>query len=266
MSSGEQWIDYDLTIVPEDQGAGLIEQPPAELLSSFADIPWYEEIAAGDMIPAAKRKELAAERWPLQRATIGPIQSQGRTGACVGFSTAKGVTMTLARRYGQEFYVELSGMSVYDQIGSSVSSGAYIPDGIAYASETGPLPLRGATGADKYEITFPGLTWKWKRPEGWREVAGQFVITQAAKASGVDMIQSAMINNLCGIVGRSRHAIPYCGCRPSDLAIPYANSWSPEWGDEGIGYDSVSTYRGLIVYLILEVKFRPDIPLPIPAG
>ena len=31
MSALDRWIDYDLTIVPDDQSAGLIEQPPFPL-------------------------------------------------------------------------------------------------------------------------------------------------------------------------------------------------------------------------------------------
>lgn len=262
MSTGNQWIDYDLSIVPEDQGSGLIEQPPAELLASFAELEWYDELCADEMVPRSQWKELSEQTWPLHRKQIGPIQSQGQTGACVGFSVAKGVSGTLLRRFGFANYVELSGMSIYDKIGRTVGSGAYIPDGIKYATDVGALPLRGATGADRYDITFPGLTWKWSRPNGWDKVAGMFRITKAAKIQGEEMHVSSGIKGRWAIVGRSQHAIPYCGYRYPDR--PYANSWSQNWGDQGIGYDSPRVFANLVGYVILEVEFRPDIPLPLP--
>ena len=262
MSTGSQFIDVDLSVPPPGQGGGLIEQPPAELLASYADVPWFDEICASEMIPRSQWPSLSAERWPEQRKTIGPIQSQGNTGSCVGHAVAKAISMTLFARYGWQYYVECSGMSIYDQIGRTVSSGAYIPDGIAYATSTGPLPLRGGTNADKYPVTFPGVTWRWSRPSGWQAVAGLFKIVKSAKVQGAEMMVSAVLNNRKVIVGRSQHAIPYCGYRHPQCA--YANSWGGSWSDQGIGYDSENTFRNLVGYVILEVAFRPDIVLPTP--
>jgi hypothetical protein len=89
-------------------------------------------------------------------------------------------------------------------------------------------------------------------------------VTKAAKAQGAEMIASALIKKRCGIWGRSRHCVPPCyldfdGNSPM---AAYPNSWTPGWGDEGWGYDSERVFSGLIMYVILEVAFRPGIPLP----
>jgi hypothetical protein len=154
-------------------------------------------------------------------------------------------------------------MSVYDLIGRSLMSGAYIPDGVQCLIETGPLPLDTTENRAKYAVCFPGLSYKWKRPAGWQNVAKLFRVTKAAKAQGTEMIASALLKKRCGIWGRKRHCVPPCyldfdGNSPM---VAYPNSWGA-WGDEGWGYDSESVFRDLVMYVILEVAFRPDIPLP----
>lgn len=255
-----QWIDYDLTVTPDDHGAGLIEQPPAELLASFQGLPWYDEICADEMIPRSRWKDLALSLRTDLRSTVAQIYSQGATGSCVGFSTAQAVEVTLNRRYGKRNRVPLSGMSVYDQIGRSLQSGAYIPDGIAFVQESGPLPLRTAATQDKYPVTFPYLEWKWRRPSNWKDTARLFRVTKAAKAQGADMIASALLKRRVGVVGRSRHAIPYVYLDFSgNLPLAaYANSWG-SWGDGGFGYDSERVFGSLVMYVILEVASRPDL-------
>jgi hypothetical protein len=196
------------------------------------------------------------------------IYSQGKTSACVGFATAQAVETTLTRRYGAKNHVPLSGMDVYSDIGSSLMSGAYIPDGIERATEIGVLPLRDPTTEGKYAVTFPGLEYKWRRPAGWNPVAGMFRVTKAAKAQGKEMIASALIKGRCGFYGRSRHCVPpvWLDFEGNTPLAAYANSWDKTWGDNGIGYDSERVFSSLIMYVILEVSFRPNIELPPLAG
>lgn len=254
-----RWIDYDLTIVPDDQGTGLIEQPPAELLASFAALPWFDEICAEDMVPRSEWKTRSEAVKADLRATVAEIYSQGRTSACVGFGTAQAVETTIYRRYGRRHRVPLSGMDIYSDIGNTLMSGAYIPDGIARASEIGVLPLRTLATAAKYAVTFPGLEYRWTRPEGWKNVAKLFRVKKAAKVQGAEMIVSALLRGRVVIVGRSRHCVPYVLYDFPNAG--YANSWSPEWGDAGFGYDSESTFKNLVGYVPLEIATRPDLTL-----
>lgn len=263
-----RWIDVDLSTPPDGHGTGLIEQPPAELLASFSGIPWYDEIASDEMVPRDQWKAMAAERKAHFRATVAEIYSQGSTSACVGFGSAQACEVTLNRRYGRKHRVALSGMSVYDQIGDTIRSGAYIPDGMAFLQDAGPLPLDTPANRLLYGSNcFPDLEWKWQRPKAWKDTAKLFRVTKAAKAQGADMVASALLKGRCGIWGRDHHCVPPCyldfaGNTP---VAAYPNSWTKEWGDEGWGYDSESVFKNLVMYVILEVSTRPDLNLPVVA-
>ena len=253
-------IDYDFTIVPADQSTGWIEQSEGELLAAMAGLPWFDEICADEMVP---RNEWAARSEATKagyRATVARIYSQGRTSACVGFGSAQALETTCTRRYGLKNHVPLAGMDVYSDIGRSLMSGAYIPDGMERISTIGCLPLRDPATVGKFSITFPGLEYKWDRPSGWKEVAGQFKVTKAAKVQGKEMMVSAALKGRCIIVGRSRHCVPYVYYDYPNMA--YGNSWSPDWGDDGFGFDSERTFGSLVGYVPLEVSFRPGIELP----
>ena len=256
-----RFIDVDLSVPPEGHATGLIEQPPAELLASYQDLPWFDEICRDDMVPRSQWRDRAERVKAALRGTVAEIYSQGRTSACVGFACAQACETTHNRRYGRRHRVPLSGMSVYDQIGRTLMSGAYIPDGVAFLQQAGPLPLQTAATAAKYAVTFPGLEYRWSRPAGWRDVARLFRVTKAAKAQGADMVASALIKGRAGIVGRDNHAIPYVllDFNGSAPVACYANSWSKDWGDAGFGYDSERVFGGLVMYVILEVAARPDL-------
>lgn len=255
-----RWIDVDFTIPPEDQATGLIEQPPAELLGSYAEIPWFDELCASDMIPKSEWRARSEATKAAFRKTVVEIYSQGRTSACVGFGTAQAVETTLTRRYGVKHRVPLAGMDIYTDIGRTLMSGAYIPDGIKRVSEIGVLPLRTPATQGKYAVTFPGLEYRWSRPAGWREVSGWFRVTKAAKVQGAEMHVSAALKGRAIVVGRKQHCVPYLLYDWPNMG--YANSWSAQWGDAGWGYDSERTFRDLVGYVILEVAFRPDIAVP----
>lgn len=263
MSIDSKWIDYDLSIVPDDQSAGLIEQPPEELLASFADLPWFDEICADEMVPRSEWKARSEAVWPDLRATVTQIYSQGNEGSCVGFSITQGIETTLRRTYGLRHWVSLSGMSLYKRIGRSAGSGAYIPDGIAEATADGVLPVDSAENKARYPHTHPRTGFGNRLPSGWEQTGRLFRITKAAKAQGADMVASALLKKRAGIVGRSRHAIPYVGLTfdGNSPVAAYANSWG-NWGDNGIGYDSERTFSNLTLYVILEVAVRPDLEVP----
>jgi hypothetical protein len=188
-----KYIDVDLTVIPEDQSSGLKEQPPAELLASYQDLPWFDEICGDDMVPRSEWRARSEATWEHLRASVAEIYSQGRTSACVGFSCGQGLETTLTRRYGRKHRVPVSGMSIYDQIGNTLMSGAYIPDGIALISGPGALPLRTAETAANYVVTFPGLDYKWRRPSNSGDVSRMFRVTKAAKAQGAEMVASARL-------------------------------------------------------------------------
>lgn len=259
-----KWIDLDLEHeCPDDQGLGCLMQPESDLLAAYDGLPWFDEICAEDMVPRSEWRDRALAIRADLRATTVEIYSQGRTSACVGFGSAQACETMLTRAYGRKHRVPLSGMSVYDQIGSTLMSGAYIPDGMAFLQEVGPLPLDTAENRAKYAACFPGLDYRWKRPTGWKDTSKLFKVVKAAKAQGAEMIASALLKKRCGIVGRSRHCVPYTylDFSGNSPVAAYANSWNG-WGDGGFGYDSERVFGSLVCYVILEVAVRPDLGLP----
>lgn len=251
-----RFIDVDLSVVPDDQSAGLIEQTDDEIMASFGpSLGSFEDDYPHLMVPRAKRKEYAERNWATQRKTVHQIYSQGRTSACVGFGAAQALEVTRARRYGVENHVSLSGMFVYKHIGRTLMSGAYIPDGMETIVEKGTLPLSSPENDDRFEHTWGLQDWSSRIPREAYSTARNFRVSKWGIARGKDEIESAMLNNLCGIVGRSRHCVPYVGLtwHRGGFYVPYANSWSFDWGDEGFGFDSERVYRNLSLYLILEV-------------
>jgi hypothetical protein len=258
------YLDVDFTVVPDEQTTGLIEESDDEILLAAGDIGSFESEYPSLMISKSKRKDLANLKWPQQRRTVAQIYSQGRTSACVGFGSAQALEITRTRRYGRANRVALAGMSVYRAISSRLMAGAMISDGMKQIVKVGVLPLSNPENDAKCELTLDLLDWSGKIPRGWEKHANSFRVSKWATARGSDEIESALLNDFCGIVGRSRHCVPYVGLtwsKNSPVAA-YANSWSESFGDRGFGYDSQRTYRALTLYVILEIVVSKDLEVP----
>lgn len=247
-------IDVDFDSDPHD--TGLIPQTFDEVLAGAESIVGsFEETYPQLMVPRSRRKEIASQKWNPQRATVKQIYSQSRTSACVGFGSAQALETTIVRRYGSANHVKLSGMSVYKEIGRTLMSGAYISDGMNQIVTTGALPLATPDNKDRFPLTWGLLDWSGRFPTGWERAANEFRVAKWATARGADEIESALLNDFTGIVGRSRHCVPYCGLtyEGRNSYAAYANSWGSDWGDLGWGYDSSRIYDNLTLFLILDV-------------
>jgi len=258
-----KFVDLDLSDVPDGEGTGLIEETESQVLMATGEMKSFEEEYPALMLTKDERRELALKNWDKQLDTIEKIYSQGQTSACVGFGIAQAMEITYTRRFGEENHTSLSGMFIYRYIGRTLMSGAMISDGMKRAANIGTLPMTGSENEDKFDLTWDRLAYRTDPPSGWEDKI-QHRVTKWATARGADEIESAMANNFCGIVGRSRHCVPYVGLKVEgrDAFVPYANSWSPSWGDDGIGYDSLRVYRNLTLYVILEVAVPSFMPIP----
>ena len=265
MTIDNKHIDVDFTVVPDDQTTGLIEESDDDILMATGDIGSFETEYPALMVPTSKRKDLANRNWPQQRQTVVQIYSQGRTAACVGFGSAQALEITRTRRYGTKNHISLSGMSVYKEIAiGSLMSGAMISDGMRQIVKVGALPLANEENNEQFDLTWGVVDWSTRFPSGWEEHAKSFRVSKWARARGSDEIESALLNGFCGIVGRSRHCVPYVGLswsKNSPVAA-YANSWSESFGELGIGYDSQRTYRALTLYVILEIVVNTNLEVP----
>jgi hypothetical protein len=184
---------------------------------------------------------------------------------CVGFACTQALETTLTRRFGRRHWVDLSGVSLYKRIGRSASSGAYIPDGIKEIRERGVLPVNSPVNIQNYRHTHPRTGFSRVLPNGWTETAKLFRASRVATCRGADEIFSALFGGFCGVVGRSRHAVPYVYPQYSGNTYycVYANSWGSSWGSNGgFGFDSESVFRNLTMYVILDVVIRPEFSVP----
>jgi hypothetical protein len=262
-------IDVDLTIPPEGKGKGLIELPEDELETFASSMPTFEAaVGPGIMVPPSKYKELSLKRMATkqQRNDVTKIYNQGSFGSCTGFAAAQVVETTRRRRFGLQYWVSLSGLSVYMQIpGVTENSGATIKAAMAAACNVGPLPTNTPVNTANYQHTHPLRTWQ-RLPPGFEPTANMFRGGQFVVARGRDEIFSAMLNDFCGMVGRQGHAVPYVDAawseRYGELLVPFANSYDQDWGDEGFGYDSRRIVDSMICYVLINTAVSPDLPIP----
>jgi hypothetical protein len=263
-----RFVDVDFSDVPVDpesgelMGRGLIEQTNAELMAALPSVPYFEDAYPELMVPVSRRRELAERQYQKQRITTRKIKNQGNFGSCVGFAAAQALETFLFRKYGIAYWVWLSGMSVYRRIGNSPGSGAIIIDGITAVTD-GALPAPVPENSKwAFKHTMHEREWN-QMPLGWLDTGRMFHVTKWAKARGRDEIESALLNDKTGLVGRNSHSICYPTlCYDDGFYVPYPNSWQESWGDNGWGFDSQRTYSNLVMYFIIDVAVRSDIVIP----
>lgn len=262
MINGTRFIDIDLTVPPPGLGKGLIE-PDANALMREGSIESFEAARPGAMVPRSEWKDRSQRLLNQYRDDVTQIYDQGSNGSCVGFAAAQMLEVMLRRRYGKKNWVSLTGMSIYKRIGRSAGSGAMVADGMDAVIE-GVLPADTPENKAKYPHTHNFRNFSTPLPSGWQETAKLFRGQRFVVARGIDEIASALINGYCGIVGRSGHCIPYVylDFNGDNPVCAYANSWTPQWKDEGFGYDSESVTRNITCWILLDVATRPDLEIP----
>lgn len=261
-----RFIDTDLGY--EAKSLGI---PPGNLgIGSFA-APFYED--AVDLIAESQWKELA----DLAQATktslawlIVWILNQRSEGSCVGFAFTQGVQALMAKVFGKEFAVHMSGVSTYKQIGSSPNSGAMVSDGQEAVMTTGLLPLDTPENRTRFKHVFPENGFRTPFPDGWKETAANFRVTESHVVRSVPGLVTALLKGHPVIVGRSGHSICYLDIifKGNDMFAVYVNSWG-QWGfgagghDYGFGLDSIRSIRSAAGWAAaLRTPVVPTFQLP----
>lgn len=264
MTIGTQHIDLDLSVAPDGFSKGLIEMDDEEIFA--ASLPSFEVERKGLMVPRAKWKEMALKRMATKSARndVTKIYSQGNISSCTGFASTQLVEVTRRRRYGLPNWVSLSGLATYMGIqGVTRNSGASIRAAMDVICRVGPLPQDTPENRAEFEHTFPLATWQ-KLPPGSEKTSKRFRGMRFCVARGIDQVFSGLLGDLCGMVGRDQHAVPYIDAAWSEKidepVCPFANSWGPAFGDGGIGYDSLRITRDIICYFLLDVVTGPELP------
>ena len=266
MTITNEFIDHDMT-PPEGVATGLIEQDA----ESFASGVLCMDIeATGNLIPRSQWDDWAFRREPVLRASVRTILNQGREGSCVGNACVGAAMVCSALQYGSNWR-ELSAMSLYERIGRSPQSGAYIPDGVTELLDRGALPLDTAANEDEFKLVYPatGFNPRRLRKLDWEPTAKLFRVTGALRINTVEGWFTALVKGWPVVYGRQGHCIYSVLPKKSrgKWYFGYANSWG-QWGDElngtvgkGLGWDSERTIANCVGYAIRDVTRRPRIEM-----
>lgn len=189
------------------------------------------------MLTEAECREVAEE---LERTGGGlerlvtRIFNQGREGSCVGNAGTQGHQVKQAQQFGKANVIQLSAVSLYQLIGRSPSSGAYVPDALTKSRDVGILPLDTPENRARFGVhVMPHTGFYSKRQPGWEEVAGQFRVLEAFKINTFLGLISAQLSGHPVVVGRQGHSILYL--RPIFKNGRWHNLYVNSWGDWGVG-------------------------------
>jgi hypothetical protein len=236
-----KWIDVDFARQPEFVVGNLGFRGDKGRFAKYSDVAqvhpesqWKELIAAMD-----------ADGGGLDRC-VSRIYNQRNEGSCVANAFGQANEIVQFRQFGKALVTALSAISLYKRIGRSPSSGAMVDDGMEESSSRGILPLDTPENRAKFgNHVMPPTGFSTPYPDGWEATAAKFKTLEWTVCDSVPELISALINGHPVVVGRSGHSI--CYTRPmfkdGSLVVKYANSWSPEWGDGGFGYDSQGLIR-----------------------
>ena len=219
---------------------GLIPENPAE------GEPIFE-----DAIPLIPR-----EQWPTAIKAIDDnggsldllvveIKDQGQEGACVSDATVQSMQLAQAIRRGKKGVIKLSAISLYKQVGRTAGGGSMVSDNLRAATGVGVLPLTSPDNSALFPHTMPNTGFHRSYPDGWKDTAKRFRVNEVYDVRSFDGFITALLRGYPVVYGRSGHSI--CAVRPvyknGRLYVKYANSWTPQWGENGYGYDSESMIR-----------------------
>lgn len=201
---------------------------------------------------AAEQQEVEGSlEWLIKR-----IFDQGQEGSCVGNAGTQGNMVIQAIQFGLENVIDMSAISLYQLIGRSAQSGAMVSAALDAMRDTGIIPLDTPENRARFgNIVMPHRGFKTRRPQGWQEIAKQFLTPEWDIIRTFQGLKTAAAKRKPIIVGREGHSILYIGLRWANrFLFPYVNSWRESWGmamanfTGGFGIDSESQAKKSAVW------------------
>ncbi len=191
-----------------------------------------------------------SKRFPIRRmARLIRWICEQVMGSCVGMSCKNCVEAGEYHMFGNFYDREASGMSMYQRIGRSPSSGAYIGDAADEIEERGILPAHGmvdVTGTEYPHTLQVNGGWRDRPSAGWEATAEAW---RAATYVCSDAESGARLLYDCWLsyqFGRSRHALR--AWRIDEEGYWYENSWGDDWGMFGKSVGKDRRFYGGPVY------------------
>lgn len=235
----DRGLDVDFTKDPHyvfgDLGARTFNCPSYEQrFGTLSDAEIEEAIDAAD--EAGGSLDLLVSR----------IMDQRQEGSCASNATAQAVEVIQCKEHGRDGVILVSPISLYKRVARSAQSGSVISDNWDELNKRGILPLDTPENRSSFgEHVMPHTGFNTPFPRGWEATAARLKGLEAWPISTVAGMHSAWAKGHPIVVGRDGHAIVYLRLMRDSRrrrVYRYANSWSPEWSDNGFGYDSESKF------------------------
>lgn len=261
-----RFIDTDLAYE-----AAQLNIPMGNNGMGFCAGPSYEDSV--DLIPEADWKELANLAQTTQTSLdffVVQVLNQKNEGSCVGNAFTQGEQVLFVKAFGKEFFIPLSAISCYKQIGSSPNSGAMVGDGKEAVETVGILPLDTPENRQRFKHVMPATGFRTPFPDGWKETAACFKVTETHVVNSVPGLVTALLKGHPVVVGRAGHSILYLSVifKGNEMFVLYVNSWG-SWGtgagglSSGFGVDSMRNIRSSAGYAVaLRTPVVPSFMLP----
>lgn len=180
-----------------------------------------------EVIPVNKWDELIPQ--VTLRPCVREIFDQDGVGSCASEATTQAVQVAMA--FSGRPWRQLSPWYVYHTVSGGRDMGSSIDENLEFARDNGIAPMD-----------------VWGREKGWRskpsaeadEAAKGFRIAEFYDITTVEEFGTALLKGFPVVYGSHAHA--KCAVRLiDDSQFEYANSWAPDWGDNGFGREG---FRG----------------------
>ena len=215
-----------------------------------ARMPVFEDTDIGTPIPRNEWRSRIADRPPL-RPLVGAIKEQ-KYGSCASHATTQAFEICWNLSYGLEDWMAFSPCSIYPWVSSRPNQGSTISDNAEQIKRVGLLPLPGPQNEQFLQDAGVPVNTRQENdyygsfPSGWKQTAKHFTAPEMFDIRSYEGLITALLIGCPCVVGRQGHAICYLDPLEDGSVVEYANSWSPQWGDDGFGRDPESKSSGAI--------------------
>lgn len=186
----------------------------------FADkIEVYTDAQIAELLPS----HIGVRRFVFE------IFDQGSTGSCAAEATTQ--ALQIVRNYSGDEWVQLSPWSLYHESSGGSDRGSNIDDNleIAMAKGVASMAVWPRSHSFREELSAEALADRTKyRADEWFDIAT------------VQEFKTALLKEMPVVYGSFGHA--KCAVQLLDeTKFLYANSWAPDWGDQGFGVEKFSS-------------------------
>jgi hypothetical protein len=186
----------------------------------------------GERVPVIRKEEWQDIIGDVELTSlVRKIKDQDGVGSCATESTSQAVEIT--RAFDGMPWVELNPWSIYCFTSGGRDNGSSIDENLVHVRQYGICP----------EAVWPrSKGWSAKPDKDAMEAAKLFKIDEFYDLTTTEEIGTALLLGFAVVFGWNGHSCVLTELlSASPSTAKYANSWSPQWGDEGFGTINLSS-------------------------